>query len=277
MKLTAVVLTKNEKKNIERCLKSLGFCEEIIIVDDYSSDKTVEIVHKIFDGRGRVSRPIYKIFKRELKEDFAQQRNFGLNKASNEWVLFIDADEEVSEELKKEIVSLFHGSIVKENAFYLRRRDYFWNQELKFGEIKKARNQGIMRLIKKNSGTWMGSVHEVFHTAKNIGQLECFLNHYPHPTLKEFISDINYYSSIRAEELFNRGSRTNLFEIIFFPIVKFIYNYFLNLGFFDGPSGFTYSFMMSFHSFLVRAKLYQFCHSRAGGNPDVPGSPFSRG
>ena len=256
MKITAVVLTKNEEKNIERCLKSIGFCDEIIVVDDYSTDKTVEIVHKINVGVGH-DRPVIKIFKKQLKKDFAEQRNFGLNKVSNEWILFVDADEEVSEELKKEIVLLFHGSIVKENAFLIKRRDYFWNQELKFGEIKKVRNQGIVRLVKKNSGTWMGSVHEVFYTAKNIGQLNGFINHYPHPTSKEFINDINYYSSIRAEELFNRGVKTNIFEIIFFPFGKFIYNYFLNFGFLDGPAGFTYAFMMSFHSFLVRAKLYQ--------------------
>ncbi|MDO9028781.1 MAG: glycosyltransferase family 2 protein [Candidatus Roizmanbacteria bacterium] len=254
MKITAVILTKNEEKNIERCLKSINFCDQIIIIDDYSKDKTVKIVHQVGVGRDR---PVYKIYEKKLNNDFASQRNFGLSKASNDWILFIDADEVVSEELKKEIVSWFHGSIVKENAFYLRRRDYFWEQELRFGEIKKVRNRGIVRLVKKNSGTWMGSVHEVFHTASKVGQLNGYLNHYPHPTLKEFINDINYYSSIRAKELFNRGVKTNIFEIIFFPFSKFVYNYFFNLGFLDGPAGFTYAFMMSFHSFLVRVKLYQ--------------------
>ncbi len=252
MKISAVVLTKNEEKNIERCLKSIDFCDEIIVVDDYSTDRTIEIVRKIYVGVG-LDRPIYKVFQRKLNNDFAAQRNFGLGKASNEWVLFIDADEVVSENLKLEIKNLKFET----DAYYLKRRDYFWNQELKFGEVKKVRDLGIVRLIKKNSGTWMGSVHEVFHTAKKVGQLDSFLNHYPHPTLKEFIQDVNYYSSIRAEELFNRETKTNVFEIVFFPFGKFIYNYFLNLGFLDGPAGFTYAFMMSFHSFLVRAKLYQ--------------------
>lgn len=256
MKITAVILTKNEEKNIERCLRSISFCDEIIVVDDYSTDKTLEKIQKL-EVKSQNFNSKVKIFKRQLKRDFASQKNFGLEKANNEWVLFIDADEEVSEELKKEIVSLFHGSIVKENAFHIKRRDYFWEQELRFGEISKARNQGIVRLVKKDCGRWMGTIHEVFHTANRVGQINGFLNHYPHPTLKEFISDINYYSSIRAEELFNRGVKTNIFEIIFFPFGKFIYNYFLNLGFLDGPAGFTYAFMMSFHSFLVRTKLYQ--------------------
>ncbi len=257
MKISAIVLTKNEEKNIERCLKSLDFCDEIIVVDDYSGDKTVEIVHKVNVGVGH-DRPVYKIFEKHLSNDFASQRNFGLSKVSNDWILFVDADEEVARELMNEINRLdprLHGDDA--NAYFIKRRDYFWNQELKFGEVKKVRNLGIVRLVKKNSGTWMGTVHEAFHTANKVSQINGFLNHYPHPTLKEFINDINYYSSIRAEELFNRGVKTNIFEIIFFPFGKFIYNYFLNFGFLDGPAGFTYAFMMSFHSFLVRAKLYQ--------------------
>ena len=253
MKISAIVLTKNEEKNIERCLKSLDFCNEIIVVDDYSGDKTIEIVYKVLKVH-----KVYKVIQKKLNNDFAQQRNFGLSKVSNEWILFVDADEEVTRELMNEINRLdprLHGDDA--NAYFIKRRDYFWNQELKFGEVKKVRNLGIVRLVKKNSGTWMGTVHEVFHTANKVGQINGFLNHYPHPTLKEFINDINYYSSIRAEELFNRGVKTNIFEIIFFPFGKFIYNYFLNFGFLDGPAGFTYAFMMSFHSFLVRAKLYQ--------------------
>lgn len=261
MKLTAVVLTKNEEKNIERCLRSVDFCDEVIIIDDYSEDKTLEEIQKL-EVKNQNLKSKVKIFKRRLKEDFAQQRNFGLSKASNEWVLFIDADEEVSKELRSEIVSLFHDSIVKENSFYLRRRDYFWNQELKYGEVKQVRDSGIVRLVRKNSGIWMGDVHEVFYTAKNTQHLKYFLNHYPHPTLKEFINDINHYSDIRAKELFNRGTGTNIFEIMFFPLGKFIYNYLFNLGFIDGPAGFTYAFMMSFHSFLVRSKLYQIINKK---------------
>ncbi len=262
MKITAVVLTKNEEKNIERCLESISFCDEIIVVDDYSTDKTIERIHDAGNAYIRSAQKKYKIFQRKLNDDFAQQRNFGQNKVSNEWILFIDADEEVTQELKKEIHRLVTTESRDTNAYFLKRRDYFWGQELKYGEIRKARNQGIVRLVKKNSGTWMGTIHEVFHTANNIGQLNGFLNHYPHPTLKKFINDINHYSTIRAEELFKRGIKVNIFEIIFFPFGKFIYNYFFNFGFLDGPGGFTYAFLMSFHSFLVRAKLYQITHSK---------------
>ncbi|MBI5127741.1 glycosyltransferase family 2 protein [Candidatus Roizmanbacteria bacterium] len=253
MKLSAVILTKNEDKNIERCLKSLDFVDEVIIVDDYSDDKTLEIIQKIDVGVGH-DRPVFKVIQRKLNGDFAGQRNFGISKANSDWVLFIDADEEVTKELRNEILE--HLQVDKE-AFYLKRRDFFWGKELKYGELKQIRQLGFIRLIRKNSGQWLGNVHEVFHTAKKTGQLNGFINHYPHPNLKEFIKDINYYSSLRAEELNRLNIKVNILEIIFVPALKFIFNYLINFGFLDGVQGFTYAFMMSFHSFLVRSKLYQ--------------------
>ncbi len=254
MKITAIILTKDEERSIERCLGSISFCNEIIVVDDYSTDKTIEIVHKVLKAH-----KLYKVLKRDLKGDFAGQRNFAMRQATSEWILFIDADEEVTTELKEEIQSVVSSQLSVEsvNSFYIKRRDHWWGRDLKFGETQKIRNRGIVRLVRKNSGKWMGNVHEVFYTAKSIGTLDGFLNHYPHPTVKEFIQDINTYSSLRAHELYNHGSTTNILQIIFFPFFKFILNYFIYLGFLDGAAGFIYAFFMSFHSFLVRAKLYQ--------------------
>ena len=254
MKLSAVVLTKNEEKSIERCIKSLLFCDEIIIIDDYSEDNTLE---KIQNLKSQIPNKFkILIFKRKLNKDFAGQRNFGLSKTSNEWVLFVDADEEVSDDLQKEIRRNFQFSILNFQAYYIKRRDYFWGKEIRHGELRQIRLNGLIRLIRKDFGRWLGNVHEVFHTAKNVGRLKGFLNHYPHSTLKEFIKDINFYSTLRAEELYNQGKSVNVIEIMFVPSLKFIYNYFINFGFLDGPAGFTYAFLMSFHSFLVRAKLY---------------------
>jgi glycosyltransferase involved in cell wall biosynthesis len=263
MNISVVILTKNEEKNIERCLNSISFCDEIIIVDDFSTDNTDNQISKIKNQNDKLN---IKIIKKHLIDDFSVQRNFGMSKAKNDWVLFVDADEEVTQELKNEIIGLdsrLRGNDNNTNAYYLKRRDYFWKHELKFGEVKKVREQGIIRLVKKNSGKWTGKVHEEFNLLSlRVGKLNGFINHYPHQTLKEFINDINNYSTIRAEELLNRKTKTDALEIIFFPFVKFIYNYFFNFGFFDGPAGFVYAFMMSFHSFLVRAKLYQLVNSK---------------
>ncbi|MDO8610670.1 MAG: glycosyltransferase family 2 protein [bacterium] len=245
-KLTVVILTRNEEKRIKNTIKSLAFCNEIIVVDDESTDKTCDIAKK---GKAL-------IFIRPLKNDFANQRNFALEKASNEWVLFIDADEEVSKELQKEIVDSIQKT--EASSYALKRRDFWMNKELKYGETRKTREQGIVRLVKKDSGIWMGNVHEVFHTAKSVSILHNYLNHYPHPTVAEFIQDVNFYSTLRAKELFNNSKKTNIFEIITYPFFKFVLTYFIYLGLLDGVPGFTYSFFMSFHSFLVRSKLYQY-------------------
>ena len=184
------------------------------------------------------------------------QRNFGLKKARNDWVLFLDDDEEVSKELKKEILDLKF----KADAYYLKRRDFFWGRELKYGETRKIRNKGLIRLVKKNVGKWQGKVHEEFKIASShlkIGRLKNYLNHYPHPTIKSFIEKINYYSSLRADELIQSGERFSLVKLLVYPPAKFFLNYFFYLGFLDGPEGFIYAFLMSFHSFLTRAKLYK--------------------
>ena len=275
MKISAVILTKNKGKKIQRALKSVDFCDEIIIIDDYSTDNTLK---KLKTQNSKV-----KIFKRELNLDFSQQRNFGMGKCKNNWILFIDADEEVSNELQKEIISLFHNSSDKpplksppyqggekgEVAYYIKRRDFFWDKELKYGEIRKIRQMGLIRLIKKNSGKWKGKVHEIYKLktqSSNVKTLENYLNHYPHPNLKDFLEKINFYSTLRAKELAEQKRKTNILEIIFFPLGKFVYTYFFKLGFLDGPPGFVYAFFMSFHSFLVRTKLYQY--SKIANNYD---------
>lgn len=199
--------------------------------------------------------------------DFAEARNEGMQKAKNEWIFSIDSDEEVNDELKNEIQTLATdpglsdlGSSRRDglttDAYYIPRRDFFWGRELKYGEPQSARTGGIIRLVKKGSGKWVGAVHERFETKGETAKLSGFINHYPHQTIAEFLSSINEYSTIRASELFKQGIRTNLFQIILYPFGKFWYTYLLKLGFLDGPAGFVYSFMMSFHSFLVRSKLY---------------------
>lgn len=243
MKLTAVILSKGEIST-QKAIESVGFCDEVLIIKDNSKEETT---------KAKVT-----ILKRLLAGDFSAQRNYAMEEAKGDWILFVDADEVVSRELAKEIE---HGRWNMEDgttAFYIKRRDFFWGKELRHGETRKARSSGIIRLVKKNSGKWNGRVHEVFYTTASVGRLNGFLDHYPHQTLREFIADVNYYSTLRAKELFNHNVGVNIFQIIFYPLGKFILSYFLYLGFLDGPAGFVYSFMMSFHSFLVRAKLYQY-------------------
>ena len=248
MDYSVVILTLNEEKNIERCLKSISFCKDIIIIDDFSNDKTCEIA-KLYGAR---------VYKRSLNNDFSSQKNYGIEKAKNKWILFLDADEELNNELIKEIIGLNVESTV--NGYYLKRRDFFWGKELNHGEVKKARNKGIIRLVKKETGKWKGSVHEKLVIQGYALTLNGFINHYPHQSIKEFLKSVNFYSTLRARELYNQKKKTNIFEIIFLPFFKFILTYIIYLGFLDGASGFVYAFFMSFHSFLAKVKLYQYCN-----------------
>lgn len=245
--LSAVVLTKNEEKNIKECLKCLNFCDEILVIDDYSSDETIKEI-KNFNLE-------LKIFQRHLDNNFASQRNFGLGKAKGDWILFVDADERISAELAAEIRA--KSSKLKAqssiNGFYLKRQDRFLGKWLKYGETASVK---LLRLARKDCGQWQGKIHEVWQVKGKIGELKNPLLHKRDLTIAQFLERINFYSSIRSQELYQRGCRTNMCLVTAYPLAKFLQNYFLRFGFLDGVAGFIMAGMMSLHSFLVRGKLW---------------------
>lgn len=246
MSITVVILTKSEKHNILECLKSVFWCDEIIVIDDNSSDKTLELV-KEFKHKD------LKVSTHPLENDFSKQRNFGLEKAKGEWVLFVDADERVSESLSSEIKNQKSKAKNNFDGFYLKRTDYMWGKELKHGETGNIK---LLRLAKKGSGVWEGKVHEEWKVKGDVGELKNYLVHYPHKSLEEFLKEINFYTDLRSQELYNRGERVNFLSIIIYPLGKFIQNYFIKLGILDGMEGLIFAITMSFHSFLVRGKLW---------------------
>ncbi len=244
VKISTVILTKNEQSNIKSCLSYLDWCDEILLIDDDSTDRTREIARKL--GA--------KVYQHSLKNNFAQQSNFGLRKAKNDWVLFVDADERVSKSLQKEILQEVEKAEKKDIVgFYLQRRDYFFGRWLNFGEVGKMY---FLRLAKKKNGLWQQPVHEIWKIKGKTKKLKNPLLHLPHLTVGEFLKDINFYTNIRAQELFSKGKTTNVWQIIGYPIGKFFWNYFLKLGFLDGVQGLLIALFMSFHSFMVRGKLY---------------------
>jgi len=245
--LSVIILTCNEEKNIARALQSVSFADELIVVDDGSTDRTKEIAVQNHA----------QVIPHPLSDDFSSARNFGTMHAKGDWVLQIDADEELTKNLADEIKKITESANA-DDVYFLRRRDFFWGRDLTYGETSKVRNKGLIRLFKKNTGEFKGKVHEEFVSTGKAGRLNGFINHYPHPTIKEFLNDINHYSTVRAHALKNQGVKPNVFVIIFFPFFKFLTTYFIFLGFLDGAPGFVYAFMMSFHSFLVRSKLYQY-------------------
>ncbi len=248
--ISVIILTKNEEKNILDCLETVNWADEIIIVDDYSTDRTIEIIENL-------KLKNLKIYQEKLSGDFSKQRNYGLSKAKSDWVLFIDADERVTPELRREINDILIEEKNKPmlNGMYVKRIDFLWGKQLKHGETGNIK---LLRLARKKAGIWQGTVHEKWLIEGNTDELENSLFHYPHPSLSEFLQEINFYTTLRAKELQRNGKQCSIWEVLFYPKAKFILNYFVKLGFLDGIEGFIHAILMSFHSFLVRAKLWTY-------------------
>ena len=238
--ISAVVLTKNEEKNIKECLAGLKWCDEIIVIDDNSTDKTQEIVKK--EGARVIERP--------LEGDFASQRNFGLKEAKYDWIFFVDADERVTSKLAEEIQKEIKDT--RAAGFFFKRIDYFLGKWLKHGEIGGVR---ILRLARRGAGEWQRRVDEKWEVRRKTKTLKNPLQHYPHPTLTQFLESINERSTLNARVLYEEGKKLRFWEW-FKPLGKFFKNYFLLLGFLDRIHGFVFAVLMSLHSFAVRVKLY---------------------
>lgn len=241
--LSAVVLTKNEEKRIAVCLKSLSFCDEIIVIDDNSTDKTRTVAQKY-------TRSIYQ---KSLQGNFARARNFGLSKARGNWVLFIDADEIVSSSLKQEIIKTIKQKRKVINGYFINREDIFLGKKMHYGETGNIK---LIRLARKEKGLWKRPVHEIWAVRGQVGKLKNPLLHYSHNTISGMLYKIDKYSTINAKYLKSIKSPIHAYDIILYPIGKFLHNYILKCGFLDGIYGLIFAVMMSMHSFLTRAKLY---------------------
>lgn len=245
IKISVVILTKNEEKNIIDCLDSVIFSDEIIIIDDNSSDRTIDLIENY-----KLTHKNISIYKRDLSGDFSEQRRFGVSKSRNEWILFVDADEKITPELANEITENISDDF---GGFLIPRVDHMWGKLLKHGETGNIK---LLRLFNKNKGNLEGKVHETWITKNKVGNLQNPILHYPHPTISGFLKEINFYTDLRAKELFESGVKVNFLSIIIYPKGKFILNYFLKLGFLDGIPGLIHATLMSFHSFMVRGKLW---------------------
>ncbi len=248
MKLSAVVLTLNEEKDIGECLRSLKFCDEVLVIDSGSIDQTVKIATSL-------GADVYN----HVFQDFSETRNFGLKKSKGDWVLFVDSDERVPDPLKKEIIQ----TLARQNnysGYYFKRDDFMFGKWLKHGETAYVR---LLRLAKKDSGLWERSVHETWQVEGKTGEFKNALQHYSHPTIEEFVKKINYYSSFDAKEHFKGGKKSKWWHLATYPIAKFVQNYIFRLGFLDGKVGLVFATLMSFNSFLIRAKLWQLGRTHA--------------
>lgn len=226
--LSAVIITKNAAKDIQRCLNSVRWANEIIIVDSGSEDETVTLARKYTD----------KIFVTDWP-GFGPQKNRAIAHATCPWILSIDADEWLSDALQQEIIQ----RIKEENtnhtidAYWITRQSFFIGKLMKYGSCK---NDRIVRLFKNGRAKFTDDlVHERLIVNGQIGTLKKILMHEPFKNYEDVINKMNHYSSYGAANKIRTGKKASLPQAIGHGLWTFICCYFLQLGFLDGKAGFV--------------------------------------
>jgi glycosyltransferase involved in cell wall biosynthesis len=240
MKISATIITFNEERNIARAIESLRCCDEIVVVDNGSVDRTAEIAEKL--GARVVEEPWH---------GYAAQKNFASAQASHDWVLSIDADEALSEALEGEIWQLkktgpqFDAYTMPRLAQYLGR----WILHSGWYPDRK------IRLFDRRKARWEGDfVHESVIVDGRIGHLQGNLLHFTCQSLSEHLKTMDTYTTLAAQQFVARGERVGYFHLLAHPIWTFWKTYLWKRGFLDGIEGLTIAYMAALYDFLKYAK-----------------------
>jgi len=240
-KITAIIPTLNEEIHIADAIKSVSFADEIIVIDSFSTDKTLEIAEKLN----------VKIIKRKF-DDFSSQKNFAISKASHDWIYILDADERVTPEVEKEILQA-----VKDPkdfvGFFVRRTFYFCNRRVKYSGFQRDK---VIRLFLREHCKYTGLVHEKILTKGKIGFFKHKIDHFSYRNYDHYISKMNHYAAIRAKELYEKGDKVNIFHVMIKPIARFFIHYVIRLGFLDGFTGFLVAKIQAYGVLTRYIKLW---------------------
>jgi glycosyltransferase involved in cell wall biosynthesis len=240
--VSVVIITKNEELNIEDALKSVADAQEIIVVDSFSTDRTVDICKKYTD----------KVHQHEW-QGFARQKQMAVDYADGPWVLILDADERVTPELKAEIVRNISSTDL--NGFWIPRENYFIGRRIRHGGWWPDHT---LRLFKKDKGRLEHrEVHEKVVVEGTPGYMKNPLRHFTYTSVSDFVQRMERYSTLAAKEIRKNTGRAGLFSLTIKPLVTFIKMYFLRLGLLDGTRGFMLAVLYSFYTFLKYAKTWE--------------------
>ncbi|MFZ1977991.1 MAG: glycosyltransferase family 2 protein [Bacteroidota bacterium] len=248
--LSVIVITKNEEKNISECLESVRWADEIIVVDAESSDSTVEKARMFTQ----------KVFLHAWI-GFGEAKNFGLSKCSGEWVLWLDADERVTEELRAEICSAIAGADPGTAAFSMPRHANFLGRWIDHCGWYPGR---VVRLFRISAATFSNHIiHEKLDVRGKILHLRSDLLHYTDPNLEHYYEKFNRYTSLASDELKMQKKTFGILKLIFDPLWVFLKMYVFRMGFLDGIPGLILSALSANYVFTKYAKLWEL--SRKGG------------
>ena len=195
MKITAIIPTLNEEIHIEDSIKSVDFADEIIVIDSFSEDATVEIAKK------HNVKIIQRVF-----DDFSSQKNFAIDHAKNDWIYILDADERVTPELKKEILNIGENS-TKYVGFYLRRNFYLGKKQIKYTGCQRDK---VIRLFRKSKCRYNGlKVHETIKAEGPLGFFKNRVDHYSYRDFDHYMTKQKLYAQIQAQQLHERGKKVS--------------------------------------------------------------------
>lgn len=223
--LSVCIVTKNEEHNIEAALQTVSFAEEIIIVDDYSSDRTVVLCTKYTN----------KIYLNTW-QGCGIQKKFAVEKATQEWVLLLDADERLSVELQREIQGIVKQNLLEYAGYIIPFQSFYLGKAIKFGDWYKEKH---LRLFKRIKGSIVPNfVHFGLKVEGKLATLSNRIVHYSFPDLETVLNKINTYSTLGAKDKIQSGSTANIFTAVLHGLFAFIRGYIFKLGFLDGKYGF---------------------------------------
>lgn len=246
MKISATVITKDETANIERCLSSLDFVDEIVVVDAESADDTVEIARKY------TSRIYVNPWPGHI-----QQKNLAIEKAAGDWILSLDADEEITPELREEIDSARARGFDGVDGYYIPRRSLFLGRWI---EHCGWRPDYHLRLFKKSMGRFGGmNPHDIVKLCGVTARFRHPMRHYTYPSLDIYMKRMNSYSSIAAGELYKRGKRCRWRHTTLSPAATFLKMYLVKQGFRDGTEGLLLCLLSSYSVLMKYLKLRELC------------------
>ena len=240
--VTAIILARNEEQHIEECIKSIQCANEILVIDDGSTDQTVSLAEQLSA----------KVIHHALNGDWAQQRRFGISQSSCEWILFIDSDERISSELNDEIRQVVQRR--EKKAYWLSRHNIFRHNSATHGSMRPDK---VLRLMPKEGATVAGFVHETFISPFPQETLKGKLFHYTYDNWTQYFNKFNKYTSVAAEKYYEQGKYCSFWkDIILRPQWAFFKIYILQKGFLDGKIGFILSLYHYMYTVTKYVKLY---------------------
>lgn len=240
MKISATIIALNEERNIARAIRSVGFCEEVIVVDSGSTDRTVEIARSL--GA--------KVVTNEWP-GYAAQKNFAASVARNDWILSLDADEAIGPDLASQILRL-KAQLPNRAGYDFPRLARYCGRWIRHSGWYPDRK---IRLYRKDSGHWVGEyVHESLELSGPVGHLNGDLLHYTCDTLDHHVRNVERYTDLAASEIRASGKDVPAWKLLVGPPFSFVKSYLLQLGILDGRAGFTIARMAARYVYLKYSK-----------------------